>query len=145
MTIRMDHVSIVVDDLEGAKAFFAALGLELEGEAAVEGPTVDRLNALDGVHADIAMMRTPDGQGRLELTRFRSPAVVTAEPRDALGNTLGLRSVMFAVDDLHATVETLRPHGGEPIGEVVQYEDAYRLCYVRGPAGIIVSLAESLG
>ncbi len=145
MTIRMDHVSIVVEDLEAAKAFFMALGLELEGEAPIEGPAVDRLNALDGVRAEIAMMRTPDGQGRLELTRFRSPAVVTAEPRDALGNTLGLRSVMFAVDDLHAAVEALRPHGGEPVGEVVQYEDAYRLCYVRGPAGIIVSLAEALG
>ncbi|WP_323098161.1 VOC family protein [Intrasporangium sp. YIM S08009] len=145
MTIRMDHVSIVVDDLEAAKAFFVALGLELEGEAPIEGPAVDRLNALDDVRADIAMMRTPDGHGRLELTRFRSPAVVAAEPRDALGNTLGLRSVMFAVDDLHATVAALRPHGGEPIGEIVRYEDAYRLCYVRGPAGSIVSLAEALG
>jgi len=145
MTIRMDHVSVVVDDLEAAKAFFVALGLELEGEAPITGPAVDRLNALDDVRADIAMMRTPDGQGRLELTRFRSPAVVAAEPRDALGNTLGLRSVMFAVDDLHAAVAALRPHGGEPIGEIVDYEGVYRLCYVRGPAGIIVSLAEALG
>ena len=145
MTIRMDHVSIVVDDLEGAKAFFGALGLELEGEAPIAGPEVDRLNALDGVRVDIAMMRTPDGQGRLELTRFHSPAVVTPEPHDPLGNTLGLRSVMFAVDDVHAAVAALRPHGGEPIGEIVQYEGVYRLCYVRGPAGVIVALAESLG
>ena len=145
MTIRMDHVSIVVDDLEAAKAFFGALGLEVEGEAPIEGETVDRLNALDGVRVDIAMMRTPGGEGRLELTHFHSPAVVTPEPRDALGNALGLRSVMFAVDDVHAAVAALRPHGGEPVGEIVQYEDVYRLCYVRGPAGIIVALAEALG
>ncbi len=145
MTIRMDHVSVVVDDLEAAKAFFAALGLELEGEAPVEGPAVDRLNGLDGVRVDIAMMRTPDGHGRLELTKFHSPEVVAAEPRNALGNTLGLRSVMFAVDDVDAAVTALRGHGGEPVGEVVQYANLYRLCYVRGPAGIIVSLAEALG
>ncbi|WP_207555759.1 VOC family protein [Intrasporangium flavum] len=145
MTIRMDHVSVVVDDLEGAKAFFGALGLELEGEPPIEGEAVDRLNALDGIRVDIAMMRTPGGEGRLELTRFHSPASVEPEPRNALGNVLGLRSVMFAVDDVDATVTALRPHGGELVGEVVQYEDLYRLCYVRGPSGIIVSLAESLG
>jgi catechol 2,3-dioxygenase-like lactoylglutathione lyase family enzyme len=141
---RMDHVSVVVDDLEAAKAFFAQLGMELEGEAPIEGRSVDRVNALDGVRVDIAMMRTPDGHGRLELTKFHSPTAVTAEPENALGNTLGLRSIMFAVDDIDAALAGLRTHGAELIGEVVQYEDSYRLCYVRGPAGIIVALAEEL-
>jgi catechol 2,3-dioxygenase-like lactoylglutathione lyase family enzyme len=141
----MHHVSVVVDDLEAAKGFFAALGMELEGEAPIEGSWVDRVNALDGVRVDIAMMRTPDGHGRLELTKFHHPAAVRPEPEDALGNTLGLRSVMFAVDDLDATIADLRAHGAELIGQVEQYEDIYRLCYVRGPAGIIVSLAEELG
>jgi catechol 2,3-dioxygenase-like lactoylglutathione lyase family enzyme len=146
MTIqRLDHVSVVVDDLEAAVAFFAELGMELEGRAPIEGPSVDRVNALDGVRVDIAMMATPDGHGRLELTKFHSPAAVRAEPENALGNTLGLRSIMFAVDDLDAGLAGLRAHGAELIGEVVQYEDSYRLCYVRGPAGIIVALAEQLG
>ena len=140
----MDHVSVVVDDLEAAKAFFAELGMELEGEAPIEGRSVDRVNALDGVRVDIAMMRTPDGHGRLELTKFHSPTAVTAEPENALGNTLGLRSIMFAVDDIDSALAGLRTHGAELIGEVVQYEDSYRLCYVRGPAGIIVALAEEL-
>jgi catechol 2,3-dioxygenase-like lactoylglutathione lyase family enzyme len=145
MTIkRMDHVSVVVDDLEAAKAFFAELGMELEGEAPIEGPSVDRVNALEGVRVDIAMMRTPDGHGRLELTKFHTPTAVTAEPENALGNTLGLRSIMFAVDDIDAAIAGLRTHGAELIGEVVQYEGSYRLCYVRGPAGIIVALAEEL-
>ena len=145
MTIkRMDHVSVVVDDLEAAKAFFVELGMELEGEAPIEGPWVDRVNGLDGVRVDIAMMRTPDGHGRLELTKFHSPTAVSAEPENALGNTLGLRSIMFAVDDIDAALAGLRTHGAELIGEVVQYEDIYRLCYVRGPAGIIVALAEEL-
>jgi catechol 2,3-dioxygenase-like lactoylglutathione lyase family enzyme len=141
----MHHVSVVVEDLDAAKEFFVALGMELEGEAPIEGPWVDRVNALDGVRVDIAMMRTPGGHGRLELTKFHHPAVVRAEAEDALGNTLGLRSVMFAVDDIDATLADLRARGGELIGDVVQYEDIYRLCYVRGPAGIIVSLAEELG
>ncbi|SNS81893.1 methylmalonyl-CoA epimerase [Geodermatophilus saharensis] len=141
---RMDHVSVVVDDLEAATAFFTALGMELEGEAPIEGPSVDRLSGLDGVRVDIAMMRTPDGHGRLELTRFHSPQAVSAEPANAPANTLGLRSV-FAVDDLDATLAGLRAHGGHPIGEVVQYQDSHRLCSVRGPAGIIVALAEQLG
>ena len=146
MTIKdMHHVSVVVDDLEAAKDFFVALGMELEGEAPIEGPWVDRVNALDGVRVDIAMMRTPDGHGRLELTKFHHPAVVRADPENALGNTLGLRSLMFAVDDLDATVADLRARGAELIGEVAQYQDIYRLCYVRGPAGVIVSLAEELG
>ncbi len=145
MTIqRMDHVSVVVDDLEAAIAFFVELGMELEGEAPIEGPWVDRVNGLDGVRVDIAMMRVPDGDGRLELTKFHSPTAVSAEPENALGNTLGLRSVMFAVDDIDATVAGLRARGAELVGEVAQYQDSYRLCYVRGPEGIIVALAERL-
>ena len=145
MTIqRMDHVSVVVAALEAAKAFFLELGMELEGEAPIEGPWVDRVNGLDGIRAVIAMMRTPDGHGRLELTKFHSPKAVSPEPENALGNTLGLRSVMFAVDDIDATVAGLRAHGAELVGEVVQYRDSHRLCYVRGPAGIIVALAEQL-
>jgi catechol 2,3-dioxygenase-like lactoylglutathione lyase family enzyme len=142
---RMDHVSVVVDDLEAAKAFFLELGMELEGEAPIEGREVDRLNGLDGIQVDIAMMVTPDGHGRLELTKFHSPKAVRAEPENALGNTLGLRSVMFAVDDIDATVAGLRAHGAELVGEVAQYQDSHRLCYVRGPEGIIVALAEQLG
>jgi len=140
----MDHVSIVVDDLEAAKAFFAELGMELEGEAPIEGPGVDRLNGLDGVRVNIAMMRTPDGHGRLELTKFHSPPVISPEPANALGNTLGLRSIMFTIDDIDATVTGLRARGAELVGEMVQYEESYRLCYVRGPEGIIVALAEQL-
>ena len=145
MTIQqMDHVSVVVDDLEAAKGFFVELGMELEGEAPIQGPVVDRINALDGVRVDIAMMRVPNGHGRLELTKFHNPTAVSAEPENAPSNTLGLRSVMFTVDDIDATVADLRAHGAELVGEVEQYEDSYRLCYVRGPAGIIVSLAEKL-
>jgi catechol 2,3-dioxygenase-like lactoylglutathione lyase family enzyme len=145
MTIqRMDHVSVVVDDLEAAIAFFVELGMELEGEAPIEGPSVDRLNGLHGVRVDIAMMRTLDGHGRLELTKFHTPAAINSEPQNAPANTLGLRSVMFAVDDVDATVAALQARGAKLVGEVVQYEDIYRLCYVRGPAGIIVALAEQL-
>jgi catechol 2,3-dioxygenase-like lactoylglutathione lyase family enzyme len=145
MTIkRMDHVSVVVDDLPAAIAFFTTVGMALEGQAPVEGPTVDRLCGLEGVQADIAMMRTPDGHGRVELTKYRKPALVAAEPAIAPPNTLGLRQIMFAVEDLDDTLARLRAHGAELVGEVVQYEDTYRLCYVRGPAGIIVALAEQL-
>ncbi len=145
MTIqRMDHVGVVVDDLEAAVAFFVDLGMEREGEAAVEGDWVDRVNGLERVRVDIVMMRTPDGHGRLELTKFRNPRLVEIEPAIAPPNTLGLRSVMFAVDDIDATVASLRAHGADLVGEVAQYQDSYRLCYVRGPAGIIVALAEQL-
>lgn len=145
MTIqRLDHVSVVVDDLDAAKAFFAELGMELEGEMPIEGEWVDRINGLDGMRIEIAMMRTPDGHGRLELTKFHAPAAISAEPENAPPNVLGLRSIMFAVDDVDASVDALRAHGGELMGEIVEYEQIYRLCYVRGPAGIIVALAEEL-
>ncbi len=144
MTIqRMDHVSLVVENLAAAIAFFVELGLEQEGQAAVEGPSVDRVNGLDGVRADIAMVRTPDGHGRVELTKFHSPAAIDAEP-NAPPNTLGLRSIMFAVDDVDEVVARLQTRGAELVGEVVQYEEQYRLCYVRGPEGVIVALAEEL-
>ena len=144
MTIqRMDHVGVVVDDLEAAKAFFVDLGMELEGEAPIEGRWVDRVNGIDGVQVDIAMMRTPDGHGRLELTKFHTPTAVSAEPENA-PNTLGLRSIMFTVDDIDATVAGLRARGADLVGEVAQYQDSYRLCYARGPEGIIIALAEQL-
>ena len=143
MVVRMDNVGIVVDDLAAATAFFVELGLELEGEATVEGQEVDRVVGLDGVRSDIAMLRTPDGHGRLELTKFHSPAAVRAEP-NAPVNTLGMGRIMFAVDDIDAVVAGLRARGSELVGEVVQYEDSYQLCYVRGPEGIIVALAERL-
>jgi len=145
MTIkRLDHVSVVVDDLAAAIAFFTALGMAIEGEAPVEGEWVDRINGIEGVQVDIVMMRTPDGHGRLELTKFRNPELVSIEPAIAPPNALGLRSVMFAVESVDDTVARLRAHGAELIGEVAQYEDTYRLCYLRGPAGIIVALAEEL-
>ena len=145
MTIkRLDHVSVVVDDLAAAIAFFSELGLELEGEAAVEGEWVDRVNGLESVQVDIVMMRTPDGHGRLELTKFRNPKLVEMEPAIAPPNTLGLRSVMFTVESLDDTVARLRANSAELVGEVAQYEDLYRLWYMRGPAGIIVALAEGL-
>lgn len=145
MTIkRMDHVGVVVDDLEAATAFFVELGMELEGGAPVEGRWVDRVVGLDDVKVEIAMVTTPDGHGRLELTQFHSPIATTAEP-NAPANTLGLRRIMFAVEDIEDVLSRLRPHGAELVGEVAQYEDQYRLCYVRGPAGIIVALAEQLG
>src|SRR5919108_1695394 len=141
--LRMDNVLLVVDDLEAAIAFFTELGLELEGEATVEGGWVDRVVGLEGVRSDIAVMRTPDGHGRLELDKFHTPPAVRAEPEDAPVNTLGVRRIMFAVDDIDDVVARLRSHGAELIGEVVQYEDQYRLCYVRGPEGIMVALASS--
>jgi catechol 2,3-dioxygenase-like lactoylglutathione lyase family enzyme len=144
MIERMDNVLIVVDDLAAAIAFFVELGMELEGEAAVEGESVDQLVGLDGVRADIAVVRTPDGHGRVELTKFHKPTAISAEPKDAPANTLGIRRIMFAVDDIEDVVARLRTHGAELVGELVQYEDSYRLCYLRGPEGIIVGLAERL-
>jgi len=142
--MRLDHVSVVVDDLESAIDFFTTLGMTVEGKAPIEGPWVDRVNGIENIRVDIVMMRTPDGHGRLELTKFRNPKLVDLEPAIAPPNALGLRSVMFAVESVDDTVARLRAVGGELIGEVVQYEDKHRLCYMRGPAGIIVSLAEDL-
>jgi catechol 2,3-dioxygenase-like lactoylglutathione lyase family enzyme len=142
--LRMDNVLIVVDDLEAATAFFAELGLALEGKTPVEGDWVDRVVGLDGVRADIVMMRTPDGHGRVELTKFHTPPAVSSEPNNAPANTLGIRRIMFAVDDLDATLAGLRARGAELVGEVARYEDSYRLCYLRGPEGIVVGLAEQL-
>jgi catechol 2,3-dioxygenase-like lactoylglutathione lyase family enzyme len=141
---RMDNVGIVVDDLEAAIAFFGELGMELEGKAQIEGLWADRTVGLDGVRSDIAMMRTPDGHSRLELAKYHTPAAVGAEPENPPPNTLGLHRVMFAVDDIDEVVARLRAHGAELLGELAQYEDSYRLCYVRGPEGIIVGLAEQL-
>ncbi|HWC12248.1 MAG TPA: VOC family protein, partial [Acidimicrobiales bacterium] len=134
----------VVEDLEAAKAFFAELGMELEGEAPVEGRWVDRAVGLNDVRADITMMRTPDGHGRVELTKFHTPPAVRAEPESAPANALGIRRIMFAVDDNDDVVARLRSHGAELVGEIAQYEDVYRLCFLRGPEGIIIGLAERL-
>ena len=139
--LRMDHVVLVVADLDAGIAFFEALGLELEGRTRVEGAWAERINALDDLHVEIAMMVTPDGHSKLELTRFDSPPA-TGEPEPP--NRLGLRSVMFAVDDLEDSLARLAPHGGELVGEVAHYEDLYRRCYVRGPGGAIVALAQQL-
>src|SRR5215216_6579422 len=141
---RMDNVLIVVEDLEAAKAFFAELGMELEGETQVEGPSVDSTVGLNNVRADIAMLRAPDGHGRVELTKFHTPPAVRAEPESAPANTLGIRRIMFAVHDLDDVVARLRSHGAELVGEIARYEDSYRLCLMRGPEGIIIGLAEQL-
>jgi len=141
---RMDNVLIVVEDLEAAKAFFAELGMELEGEATNEGPWVDQVVGLDGVRSDIATMRTPDGHGRVELAKFHTPPAVRAEPEGAPANALGIRRIMFAVEDVDDVVARLRRHGGELVGEIAQYEDIYRVCFLRGPEGIILGLAEDL-
>ena len=144
MTIlRMDNVGIVVEDLEAAVAFFLELGLERDGEATVEGTWVDRVVGLDDVRADIVMVRTPDGHGRLELTRFHSPPAISAGP-NAPANSLGIRRIMFAVEDIEDVLARLHGHGAELVGEVSRYEDSYLLCYVRGPEGILVGLAEQL-
>ena len=146
MTIqRMDNVAIVVDDLDAAVAFFNELGMELEGKGQIEGLWADRTVGLDGVRSDIALMRTPDGHGKVELTKYHNPAAVGGEKENAPPNTLGLHRVMFAVDDIDDTVARLRGHGAELLGDVVQYGSIYRLCYLRGPAGIIVALAEQIG
>jgi catechol 2,3-dioxygenase-like lactoylglutathione lyase family enzyme len=145
MTIkRMDNVSIIVDDLKGAIEFFTELGLELEGQQPVEGRLVDQLIGLENVRVDIAMMRIPNGEGRIELSKFHTPAAISPEPKNAPVNTLGIRRIMFAVEDIDAVIARLQAHGTELVGEVVQYEDKYRLCYVRGPEGILIALAQQL-
>jgi catechol 2,3-dioxygenase-like lactoylglutathione lyase family enzyme len=146
MTIqRMDNVGIVVDDLDAAVAFFTELGMELEGKAQIEGRFADVATGLDGVRSDIAMMRTPDGHGKLELTKYLAPAPSRAAPENPPPNTLGLHRVMFTVDDIGVTVRRLRAHGAELVGEIALYESSFLLCYLRGPAGIIVGLAEQIG
>jgi len=140
----MDNVGIIVDDLKAVIAFFTELGLEVEGETTVAGESVDRLVGLEGVRSDIVMMRTPDGYSRLELSRFQNPKAINSDPNTPV-NTLGIRRIMFAVTDIDDVVGRLQKHGAELIGEVVQYEDMYRLCYLRGPEGIMVALAEQLG
>jgi catechol 2,3-dioxygenase-like lactoylglutathione lyase family enzyme len=142
---RMDNVGIVVDDLAAATAFFVELGLELEGEATVEGPDVDRMVGLEDVRCDMAVVRTPDGHGRLELMKFHTPAAHPPAEPNAPVNTPGIRRIMFAVEDIEAVLARLRARGAELVGELVSYADTDRLCYVRGPEGIIVALAEKLG
>jgi catechol 2,3-dioxygenase-like lactoylglutathione lyase family enzyme len=139
----MDHVGIVVDDLASAVEFFATLGLELEGEATVEGRTVDRVTGLDDVRSDIAMMRTPDGHARLEVTRFHTPPGRGGDP-GAPPNAVGIRHVTFEVQGIDDVLDRLRAHGAELVGELEQYENSYRLCYIRGPEGIILELAERI-
>jgi catechol 2,3-dioxygenase-like lactoylglutathione lyase family enzyme len=141
--LRMDNVGIVVDDLKAAIAFFVELGLELEGETTVEGTWVDRTIGLDGVRSDIAMLRTTDGHSRLELSKFQTPPAIASEP-NAPVNRLGMGRIMFAVDDIDDVLARLQARGATLIGEVTQYEDMYRLCYIRGPEGVIIALAEEL-
>lgn len=146
MTIqRMDNVLIVVDDLETVVAFFVELGMEVEGGGPLEGRWAERVIGLDDVRQDIAMLRTPDGNGRVELAKFHRPKAVEPEPKNAPANTLGIRRIMFAVDDIEDVIARLRTHGAELVGELERYEDSYLLCYVRGPEGIVVGLAEQLG
>ncbi|WP_199839774.1 MULTISPECIES: VOC family protein [unclassified Streptomyces] len=142
---RMDNVLIVVEDLDAVVAFFVELGMELEGSGPLDWPGAERVIGLQDVRQDVAMLRVPNGPGRVELARFHRPKAIAPEPKDAPANTLGLRRVMFAVDDIEDVVARLRTRGGELVGEIVQYENVYRLCYVRGPEGIVVGLAEELG
>ena len=146
MTIqRMDNVLIVVDDIDAAIAFFVELGMELEGKGPIEGRWVERVIGIEDVRQDIAMLRTPDGHGRIELAMFHAPKAISAGPRNAPANTLGIRRIMFAVDDIDDVIARLRTHGAELVGEVAPYEDIFRLCYVRGPEGILLALAQQLG
>ena len=140
---RMDHVGVVVEDLAAAVAFFVELGLELEGEATVGGQWADDLLGLDGVRADIAMVRTPDGHGRVELSKFHTPVATSTGPRAPV-NTPGIPRLTFVVDAVDDVLDRLRPHGAELVGEVAQYKDIYRYCYIRGPDGIIIGLVEEL-
>lgn len=141
---RMDNIGIVVEDLEVTIDFFLELGLELEGRAMIEGEWAGRVTGLGNQQVEIAMMRTPDGHSRLELSRFLTPSVI-ADHRDAPVNALGYLRAMFTVDDIDGTLERLRQHGAQLVGDVVQYKDIYRLCYIRGPEGLLIGLAEELG
>lgn len=145
MTVqRLEHIGIVVDDLAAATAFFVALGLELEGEASVEGDLVDRINGLEGVRADVVILRSPDDSSKLELAKYRTPAYEGSDGPAPPPNAPGIRHILFRVDDIQASLASLQAQGGELVGELVNYEDIYWLCYVRGPAGIIVELAEKI-
>jgi catechol 2,3-dioxygenase-like lactoylglutathione lyase family enzyme len=145
MTLRrMDNVLINVENLEAAEAFFAELGMLVEGRTTVEGPWAGKVIGLDNVRAEITMMRTPDGHGRVELSRFHTPPAVRAEPEDTPANALGIRRIMFAVEDIDGVVDRLRSHGAQVLDEIAQYENQYRLCFVRGPEGILLGLAEQL-
>ncbi|MEV4413766.1 VOC family protein [Catellatospora sp. NPDC049609] len=145
MTIkRMDNVGIVVDDLDAAVAFFTELGMELEGRTPIEGSWAGKVVGLDDLRTEIAMMRIPDAPGRLELATYHHPKAIVPTPELTAVNTLGLHRVMFAVDDIEDTLARLRPHGAELVGEVTRYEDSYLLCYLRGPGGIILALAQQL-
>lgn len=141
--MKLEHIGAVVHDLEAAKAFFLALGLELEGEASLEGDAVDRITGLKGARTDIAVLRPPDGHGGVELIKYHTPEGPEGDPHAPM-NTPGISHFVFSVEDIDATLERLRPHGATLVGELVRYEDSYRLCYVRGPAGIVVELAEAL-
>lgn len=141
---RMDNVLIVVEDMEAAKAFFFELGMELEGEMPLEGRLVESVVGLENVRCEIATLRVPGGNGRIELSKFHTPAAIRVEPQNAPANTLGIRRIMFAVENVDEVVERLRAHGAELVGEIAQYEDIYRLCFIRGPEGIILGLAEEL-
>ncbi len=143
--LRLEHIGIVVDDLAAATAFFVALGLELEGEASVEGGSVDRINGLEGVRADVVILRTPDGNAKVELATYRSPSYEGGDGGPPPANAPGIRHILFVVDDVEASLAGLQAHGGELVGELVNYENSYWLCYVRGPAGIIVELAQKIG
>jgi catechol 2,3-dioxygenase-like lactoylglutathione lyase family enzyme len=140
----MDNVLVVVEDLDAAIAFFTELGMELEGRAELEGEWVDRVIGVDGARDEIATLRTPDGHSRLELTQFHNPPAVGPSPADLPTNALGYRRIMFAVDDLDDTLARLRAHGAQLVRDVVEYEDVYRLCFIRGPAGIIIGLAQPM-
>jgi catechol 2,3-dioxygenase-like lactoylglutathione lyase family enzyme len=145
MTVqRLEHIGIVVDDLPAATAFFTTLGLEVEGETSVEGRLVDRINGLEGVRTDVVILRAPDGSSKVELARYRSPAY-EGDHGPAPANAPGIRHILFVVDDVEESLAALRAHGAELVGELVNYENSYWLCYVRGPAGIIVELAQKIG
>lgn len=142
--LRMDNVAIVVDDLQVGIDFFSAIGLELQGSAEIEGPWADQTVGLNGVRSKIAMMVTPDGHSKVELTEYVAPPAVDSTPNPPPANTIGLHRLMFTVDDIDATIDRLAPLGGRALGSIAQYEDLYRLCYLRGPSGIIVALAQPL-
>jgi catechol 2,3-dioxygenase-like lactoylglutathione lyase family enzyme len=142
--LRMDNILVVVEDLDAAIAFFLELGMELEGRAELSGDWVDQVIGIDGAHDEIAMLRTPDGHGKLELTQFHNPKAVGPKPMELPVNALGYRRIMFAVDDLDAVLARVLAAGAELVRDVVQYEDLYRLCFIRGPEGILIGLAEPL-